>query len=519
MANVTFTHPLLRRYLKQYDVIADCIAGEVAVKHKKTKYLPSPNPLDISPAGVARYDSYLTRAVFYNVAQNTVGGLVGQIFLRDPIVEVPKTLQPLIDDATGGGVPLQQMAKDLAMLALAFGRGGLFIDYPQSNEPTSIADITDGKVGPKFIAVKPQDIVNWSVTRIGSNLVINMLVFREEYFDQTDGYTTVQKSRWRILRLLDNTTYQLEVYETRLGGSPDLVTMPTDSKGQTFDRLPFTFIGSDTNDATIAEPPLYALCAVNLAHYRNSADYEESIFFVGQPTPWASGLTEEWVTNVMGDKIGLGSRAIVMLPVGGAFGIEQLQPNTIAKEGMEQKEGQMIALGAKLVESSQTQRTATEATYDNVSETSILSSVAQNVSDGIEFALGWAANFVGADKTGIKYDLNTEFDLVNLTPGERQQLLKEWQSGAISFTEYRLNLRRSGVASQSDEVAKAEIAAEEQQRLQDAVAAAVYAGSVGGAGTPAVPGDTNVPPTPPGTPPKQVPGTPVPSLPKPKTRA
>jgi hypothetical protein len=512
MANVTFTHPLLRRFLRQYEVIRDCIAGEMEVKHRKTKYLPAPNPGDNSPSGIARYDGYLTRAVFYNVAQRTVGGMVGQIFLRDPIVEVPKALEPIIEDATGGGVPLQQMAMELAGHALPYGRAGLFIDYPQTNEPTSLADIMDGSVGPKFIAIRPWDILNWSVTRIGSDLVLNLVVFKEEYFDQTDGYTTVQRSRYRVLRLVNNETYQLEVYENKLGGAPDQTSIPVGADGKSFDRLPFTFVGSDTNDSRVSNPPMYDLCALNIAHYRNSADYEESIFLTGQPTPWAAGLTEEWVKNVMGDKIGLGSRAIVMLPVGGSFGIEQITPNTIAKEGMDQKEAQMLALGAKLVEGSQTQRTATEATYDNVSETSILSQVAKNTSDAIEFALGWAADYVGVPKDAIEYDLNTEFDLVNLSPQERQQLLKEWQTGAISFTEYRLNLRRAGVASQSDADAKAEIQAEEQQRLEDAVAAAIYTGTVGGPGAPALPGQTVPNPTPA---PKQSPGAPKPPVPKP----
>lgn len=511
MANVTFTHPLLRRYLRQYDVIRDCIAGEMEVKHKKTKYLPSPNPGDVTPAGIARYDSYLTRAVFYNVAQRTVGGMVGQIFLRDPIVEVPKILEPIIEDATGGGVPLQQMAMDIAGHTLPYGRAGLFIDYPQADMPTSLADLMDGSVGPKFIAVKPWDILNWSVTRIGSDLVLNLVVFKEEYFDQTDGYTTVLRSRYRVLRLVNNDYYQLEVYENKLGGAADVTAVPKDAKGQTFDRLPFTFVGSDTNDSRMSNPPMYDLCALNIAHYRNSADYEESIFLTGQPTPWASGLTEEWVKNVMGDKIGLGSRAIVMLPVGGSFGIEQVEPNTIAKEGMEQKEAQMLALGAKLVEGSQTVRTATEATYDNVSETSILSQVAKNTSDAIEFGLGWAADFVGAPKDAIEYDLNTEFDLVNLSPQERMQLLKEWQSGGISFTEYRASMRRAGIATLSDADAKKEIAAEEQQRLEDAVAAAIYTGSVGAPGTPPVPGGT--PATPPA--PGQAPGAPKPPVPAP----
>lgn len=87
--NVAFERKELRERKADYQLIADCIAGERAVKHRKTKYLPQPNPDDVSPANVARYEAYLTRAVFYNVTQRTLSGLVGEVFRRDPVAELP----------------------------------------------------------------------------------------------------------------------------------------------------------------------------------------------------------------------------------------------------------------------------------------------------------------------------------------------------------------------------------------------------------------------------------------------
>jgi hypothetical protein len=132
----------------------------------------------------------------------------------------------------------------------------------------------------------------------------------------------------------------------------------------------------------------------------------------------------------------------------------------------------MLALGAKLVEASQTQRTATEADYDNISETSILSSTASNVGAAFTWGLQFASQFVGAKDETIEYDLNTEFDLVNLTPDERRQLISEWQSGAITFEEMRDNLRRGGIATLTDAAAKSKIAAEGAERLANEVAQA-----------------------------------------------
>jgi hypothetical protein len=119
----------------------------------------------------------------------------------------------------------------------------------------------------------------------------------------------------------------------------------------------------------------------------------------------------------------------------------------------------MIALGAKVVEQSSVQRTATEANIENASETSVLSSSANNVSKAIKFALEKAALFIGTEDE-IKFELNTDFNLSNMTPEERGQLVKEWQGGAISFEEMRSGLRKSGVATLDDNKAKSDIKAE-----------------------------------------------------------
>lgn len=470
MPNVTFVHPKVRKLLPLYELIDDCLMGELQVKFRQDRYLPRPNPEDESKANQYRYSQYLRRAVFYNVAQRTLAGLIGQVFLRDPDVKVPAILQPVVDDATGSGVPLTQLAQQAAAYAMSCGRAGLYIDYPDASGDAgaSIADIETGAVRPTFKVVSPKDGINYRVKRRGAKIILSLVVFREDAIIEDDGFETMTRDQWRVLRLDDNDHYIVEVYQTKLGDKPQ-VYMPVDAQGNPFDEIAFSFIGSTTNDPEPDIPPMYDLCSLNIAHYRNSADYEENVFFIGQPTPAFAGLTEDWVKNVMGGSVGLGARGGIMLPVGGSAQILQVEPNTLAKEAMDQKEAQMLALGAKLVEGSQVVRTATEADIDNTSETSILSTVAKNTSQAFVWGLEWAAAFVGVPETGIEFSLNTEFDLVSMTALERAQLLKEWQSGGITFEEYRDNMRRAGVATLPDAEAKTKIAAEDAERLANAV--------------------------------------------------
>lgn len=484
MPNVSFVHPSVRKMLPLYELIRDCLGGEVEVKRRRNKYLPMPNAEDMSNENVARYQAYLTRAVFYNVAQRTQGGLVGQIFMRAPGATVPDVLKPVIEDATGSGVPLEQLAAEAASFAVAYGRCGIYVDYPSievsgaaedASVGASLAQIENGDVRPVVQVVPPWDCINYRVKKRGAKIILSLVVFREDYVDEDDGFETRIKDQWRVLRLDKDDNYVIEIYRNKMGISPEFTYNPKDAAGKPFNEIPFSFVGVQNNDSVPAIPPMYDLCAVNIAHYRNSADYEEATYMLGQPTPWFSGLTEEWVTKVMGGAVALGSRGAIMLPENGAAGILQVEPNTMAKEAMDQKEAQMIALGAKLVEATQAggvASTATEAAIDNVSETSILSSVAKNTASAIEWALEWAAFFVGASEEGIEYSMNTEFDLTSMDANERAQLLKEFQANAITFTEYRMNMKRAGIATLSDDEAKTELADQAASALADAVAQA-----------------------------------------------
>jgi hypothetical protein len=118
----------------------------------------------------------------------------------------------------------------------------------------------------------------------------------------------------------------------------------------------------------------------------------------------------------------------------------------------------MVALGAKLVEQKQVQRTATEASLDATNEISELANTANNVSAAYVRALEWCAQFAGADSSDIVFSLNTDFDIGLATPEDRAQTIKEWQTGAITFGEMRAVLRNSGIATEDDEAAKDRIA-------------------------------------------------------------
>lgn len=465
MPNVAWERNELVKIKKQYILIDDCVHGEMTIKGKTVEYLPMPNAEDQSEENIARYQSYLARAVFYNTTQKTLYGLAGQVFTKDPVVELPSQLKPLTINADGMNNNLMQLSKKCMLHILAFGRSGILVDYPTVEEPVSQAELDSGDIQPVIKVYKPWNIINWRTEKRGAKMVLTLVVLREWYEDPVDEFEVQMRPQYRVLQLTPQ-GYSVSIYRSkskvtnRRYGKFDLFEgpiFPKDSKGNPFKEILFSFVGSESNDEKIDLPPLYDLASINVAHYRNSADYEESCFLVGQPTPVMSGLSVEWVKDVLKGKVVMGSRSAIPLPTGGDAKLLQAEPNSMPKEAMDQKEKQMVALGAKLVEEKVIERTATEANIDKSAEDSILVSSAKNVTSALLWALQKAGEFVGVAAESIKFILHTDFAISRMSSQDRAQLIAEWQGEAISFGEMREVLRKNGVATQDDEKALSEI--------------------------------------------------------------
>lgn len=515
MPKVNYQRTEITALTPRWDLVRDCLSGELKIKDKGVKYLPKPNSAEVSTETDQRYDAYKTRAIFYNVTGRTLKGLVGQVFARDPVVTLPPDLELMIEDTDGAGVSLDQQTRKALGLVLAHGRAGILTDYPKTSGVATKEQLASGEIRPTITLYEPWDIINWRVASIGAKKYLSLVVISESEVCDDDGFEQQFDDYYRVLRLYEGTYWsEIWYFDQQLN---DFVleerVQPLDGAGQPWQEIPFKFIGAENNDPEPDLPPMYDMAVLNIGHYRNSADYEESCFLVGQPTPWLAGLTQEWIeTAFEGKRIPLGSRSCIPLPEGASAGLLQAEQNIMPMEAMLHKEKQMVALGAKLVEQKQVQRTAMEAGMEEASTTSLLATCAKNVSQAYTCALAWAATYLGIenaeDEEGkeIDYELNTDFDIARLEPQAIAQVIASWQANAISEEEMRDNLRRGGIAYQSDEEWKDAIEtagldlgmpvgspASAAQAALDAAAAAKAAGTDPNAPVPAPGGKKPVP--------------------------
>lgn len=478
---VAFVRKEIQQMLPQWTLIKDCLKGETAVKDKGFTYLPYPSTnSDEFCETDSRYVAYKNRAVFLNVTRRTIYELLAQVFIKDPTIDSQsdnKMIQYLIDNASGNGVSLIQCAKQSLKYAIAYAYGGVLVDFPQT-EMLSKADFDRGTYRPTITPYSPFTIRNFRVEDHGAEERLTLVVLKESYYEfDSDGFELKEKPMLRVLRLINGVYTQIIYYNTSdIPHNDDYekkkVITPTDCNGNTLDYIPFYFIGMENNNPYPDNPIMYDLASLNIAHYRNSADYENTMFIAGQATLVISGLLGNKSLPVGSSEpvLRLGSEHAISLANGGTASLLQAKSDSGLAESMEKKEKQMSAFGAKFLDSDNVAKTAYQVKVENPSQGSILANCADNVSNAYTKALKTAHRICGLDDSKVMFELNTDFEYNRVGSDEQNFFINAWITGAISFSEMRSYLKRAGTATDDDNVALQEIEKERLKRQKEQLA-------------------------------------------------
>ena len=434
-------HPEYRKYSPRWAMVRDCVSGSDEVKSKGTDYLPQPNPSDRSEENKERYRHYVQRASFINFTGSTLDGLLGMVFRRAPVFDIAPPLQYLEYNATGSGITLEQTTRSAISQVLQCGRLGLLVDYPQAPDNLSAAEVSSLELAAHILPYKAETVVNWQTTVIAGRRVLSMVVLKEDFnILSDDGFSYEVKPYHRVLKLEDRFYVQcLYNNENEIVERSE----PRMANGARWAEIPFIFVGAANNDELIDKAPLYDIATANIAHYRNSADFEESSFIVGQPTPVFAGLTQSWVDDVLKGGVLLGSRTAVLLPENASANLLQADPNSMPQSGMKEKEIQMVKIGARIIEDSKGNETAEAARMRYAGQTSKLAIVVANVEEALELCMEWCAMFMGSIGEN-EITINREYYDKRVDPQVIMAELALYDRGLIASTDLRANLRASG---------------------------------------------------------------------------
>lgn len=427
--------------------------------------------------GNAEYAEYIERAEFFNAVCRTRDGLHGLVMRKPPLIDnVPENLLQYLNDVDGKGNSFDHFISEIMGDYIAKNWGGILCDAPEGGDGASVRQAEDEQISPFMTYYKAEDIINWHYDIRGRKNVLEYVVLLERYEEQSNEsqFTRTQKVRYRALYLDENGDYTQAVY-TDMNEVPDFTVIPK-KRGAPRKEIPFYFFGTEPKKSILED-----LIDVNKSWYQINADYKSGLHYVSVPVPYTMGFTPQgevkydekgnpYEEDVEPIKIRSSSfihfpescTNVGMLEFSGA-GMGEL------RTAMTDCEERMAILGARIISQEKNGVEAAEtAKIHRAGENSVLARMANEASDVLSLVLDdyleWCGN---VEKIDCEVQLNTDYDVANMSTQELTALVAAWQSGAISKSTMFNNLKEGEIieATKTFEEEQAEIDEEEKARM------------------------------------------------------
>jgi len=412
--SVDFKHPDYNENIDKWN-----LTNNICDAKNLKDYLVKRNPLDLSNDNTVRNNQIFERAVFTAIAGYTSRGFVGQIFDKQPVINLPPQLDYLLENCDGAGNSIYQQSQDSTKDVTRIGRAGLLVDFPANNGAVSKAQLDSGEIFATINKYSASQIINWQTTRIGSKIKKSLVVLETtEDLIGEDGFEFEAVPLIIELRLLvdenNSTVFVVQEWRKSIDGNDEWIgggySEPLlDGYGQPWDDIPFVFAGSESNTHQVDQAPMYDIAKINVGHFNNSAIYEDSVYIVDQAQPWASGYTQDYIEQAKASGMYFGSGRLIGVPAGETLGIAQAQPNTLAKEAMNDKIDLIIGLGGMFIVPGSAVKTATQSAGEQKVQHSVLSLISSNVSEAYTQALKYVARYMKVPEENIEFTLNNDF--------------------------------------------------------------------------------------------------------------
>ncbi len=417
-------------YHPEWVMIRDALAGERRVKEKGTTYLPA---LDVEYG--TSYETYKERASFVNMVARTVLGLVGTIFRRP--LKVENVDKADIENVTLSGLDLNLFGKKLAYEICAVGRVGILVDMHSDKERVYMTE---------YVA---ENILSWQTEVVNGREVLSYVLLREIVAEtprldrdslpesRVGGLPNGLRARYRAL-LLDNGVYKQRVYSfpvdqqnpTFLGKEYKEI-VPT-RNGKEFDFIPMIIVGAFSPTPEVQKSPVYDITALNMAHYRTSAQLEHGRFYTALPVYYVQ------ISNAQQDQGGdyhVGPSVVWEVPQDAKPGILEYYGSGLKSlaDSMMEKEEHIAQLGGRIMGI----RPQATAESDNIfalkqaNEMSILLNITESLSLALTNVLRWYLDWQRKPIKDVKVKLNQDFKALNIAARELRAVALLYQQGVL----------------------------------------------------------------------------------------
>jgi hypothetical protein len=456
----------------RWKLCRDVDTGTEAVREEDNldDYLPQ-GPAETSDQRLRRSK----RAEFFPMFKETVKGLTGLVFRKDPVFgdDVPPPIVNLLENIDGAGTHVAIFAKRLFADGLKKGHGGILVDVPKvsSTRPLTIQEEKTIGLRPYWVWIKPEQITNWRYQTINGHLVLTLLVLAEVIDVPNGNYGTTTATRYRVFSRDPSGLIKYEVWtQTAPDKDPEIFDNGT---LKNVNVIPFTAFYAGERVAPLQSiPPLIDLAYTNIAHWQVLCDQRTAVHAAGNAILVIKGRTTSGVsadpnlplsaqvTNpdyaTEGPAAGalaptsdivLGPEMGIEVDKDGAVEFAEVSGNAIGATRQEivDIETRGAAQGlAMLQRSTRAAQTAeTEKLQRNEKDAS-LSSAARSLEDCIEMALAYTALFMGLE-TGGSCTIDRAFEETEIDTPRIQVLSAATALGQFTRRTFWTMMIRGGI--------------------------------------------------------------------------
>ncbi|MFA5633389.1 MAG: DUF4055 domain-containing protein [Porticoccaceae bacterium] len=422
---VTTIHPEYSAHLPLWRMIDQALDGEGSVKADSANLPKTSGMIEAERQNAENsylYQAYVTRAQYEGWVGDSLRTMMGLVARLTPEVELPPALAGLEDSVTNDGYGLRQLFLRVCRQTIAYGRSPLLANVDDSGRP--------------YIDLyRPQSAINWKTASVGGrdDLVLAVLV-ESRPGPGADEYAHDAQTVYRVFRLADGFCASVVLDENGDTVEPERILGRVDSRGNVLSGvgfIPLVFSGSTDNTPGVDEIPMLTMARAALKNYQLSADYFGALHQTSHPQPWVSGIDESHSLTVTGP-----SAAWDLGPTGqcgylefAGAGIEAL------RQAMADQKNAALEAGAKVMDVTGTESGEARRARQN-DQHATLHSIVMTAAEGVEQALKYCAEWVGADSKAVRFSVKPDFTSGQVDALILAQLQTAVVAGGVSWQSY-----------------------------------------------------------------------------------
>ncbi len=432
MSSITTKHPELAKYEPRWERMADALDEQDVIHNKSQDYLPKTSGMEGSVDGDKRYDAYKRRARWYGIVRQTLTGIVGLMFEKNP----EGTDEAVV---TRTGQNNVELARDVARDISSFGRSILLVDAPKKG----------GNGKPFIVRYHPSALINWKTdTENGSQFTLAVLKEAWPDPDLDDEFSHDTVGRYRVYRKVEGRV-SVTVYD----GEGDVIE---DERPLTVKEIPIFAIGSIGVDPACDPVPLLPVADAAVAIYQISADLRQDLYSSGQKQPYQKGVTEEQYDANLA--IGYGAGGCWILPMDGEAGLIESTGSAYASASAERafEFDQAASYAVKMTQKNDGAESGRALEIRAAAQHASIYTMADSISIGVNMACEARSKWA-AEPAPVPFAIRTEFTSSEAFDQIMNALNTAINSGNAPRTPMFELLRRNGLTELTDEEQQAEI--------------------------------------------------------------